>query len=630
MLLYFVVIWQEVIDLDDKNLYQINSEEISDCNFLSSIGSYCNVDNYDIEWEENDTDIEEMSPAEQKSVRAYLKEIGTIELLTLDQEKEVTARMASGDEKARTRLIEANLHLVVSIAKRYVGQGLSFLDLIQEGNSGLIKAADRFDYKKGFKFSTYAPWWIHRAIIKALADQGRMIRFPVYITEIINKMRIVQRDLVLELGRDPTDEELANKLGTNEENIRFINRIDQCPISLDTPIDDENTSLGDVIAFDGEENIEQNVNYELLKKYMDSILGTLSEKQREIIMYYYGLNGAPSLSFEEIGKKKGLTSQQIRDKHRNAINKLRRFPGIGSYALYMDNPDTALERLKKFKKNEKSLDDSPKKKTVQKSRLSLASIRLYKPENSKKSELRKERRSKMVKKSIYMYFKDYTEEQVDFAFSSLDEQIKKVLLMYYGGDLKNPKKLVFEKKEQQRLSTMAYYYRHKMKEFLETNYGPKTDLNKEEVSLVSVPSQEEITPDIEEKSTSQETTLVETLSSQEEIKQDIEVAKRDFQETESLFSQEVNKECLKLNSTPSNVELFQPFNFLDLVVVMLRLGYFNGKEYSIESIANFLDFEQEKVLEILKKFNLYYNGWSNAFFGQMFSTSFGLHLKPHK
>ena len=257
-------------------------------------------------------------------VRMYLKEIGRIPLLTSEQELEYSVRAANGDENAKTILAESNLRLVVSIAKRYVGRGLLFLDLIQEGNIGLMKAVEKFDYDKGFKFSTYATWWIRQAITRALADQARTIRVPVHMVETINKMARIQRQLTLELNREPSEEEISKKMGISIDKVREVMKISQDPVSLETPIGEEDDShLGDFIQDESNMSPEEYATNEILKEEIRNVLLTLQEREQEVLELRFGLKDGTCHTLEEVGKKFNVTRERIRQIEAKALRKLR-------------------------------------------------------------------------------------------------------------------------------------------------------------------------------------------------------------------------------------------------------------------------------------------------------------------
>ena len=279
--------------------------------------------------DETDTDVDiDLSVPEgvalDDPVRMYLKEIGRVPLLTAEEEVDLARRMEAGDESARHRLEEANLRLVVSIAKRYVGRGMMFLDLIQEGNLGLLKAVEKFDYSKGYKFSTYATWWIRQAITRAIADQARTIRIPVHMVETINKYIRVSRQLLQELGRDPTPEEIAHRMGLSVARVREIMKISQEPVSLETPIgEEEDTHLSDFIEDEAAPDPADAASMLLLKEQISEVLTTLAPREAEVLRLRFGLVDGRSRTLEEVGQNFGVTRERIRQIEAKALRKLR-------------------------------------------------------------------------------------------------------------------------------------------------------------------------------------------------------------------------------------------------------------------------------------------------------------------
>ncbi len=276
---------------------------------------------------EEETEIDLTIPegnALDDRVRMYLKEIGKVPLLTAEEEHELAQRMSEGDEDAKKQLSEANLRLVVSIAKRYVGRGMLFLDLIQEGNLGLIKAVEKFDYQKGYKFSTYATWWIRQAITRAIADQARTIRIPVHMVETINKLIRVSRQLLQELGRDPYPEEIAKEMNLSLEKVREIQKIAQEPVSLETPIgEEEDSHLGDFIPDDDAPAPAEAASFSLLKEQLTTVLSTLTPREEKVLRLRFGLDDGRARTLEEVGKEFEVTRERIRQIEAKALRKLR-------------------------------------------------------------------------------------------------------------------------------------------------------------------------------------------------------------------------------------------------------------------------------------------------------------------
>lgn len=280
--------------------------------------------------DEDDIDIEKIDLSVpdgiglEDPVRMYLKEIGKVPLLSAEEEIEYAKRMEQGDEEAEKRLAEANLRLVVSIAKRYVGRGMQFLDLIQEGNLGLIKAVEKFDYRKGYKFSTYATWWIRQAITRAIADQARTIRIPVHMVETINKLVRVQRQLLQELGREPSPEEIAETMDIPVERVREIQKISQEPVSLETPIgEEEDSHLGDFIQDDNVPVPAEAAASTLLKEQLVEVLGTLTDREQKVLRLRFGMDDGRARTLEEVGKEFNVTRERIRQIEAKALRKLR-------------------------------------------------------------------------------------------------------------------------------------------------------------------------------------------------------------------------------------------------------------------------------------------------------------------
>ena len=306
----------EILEQSNVDVMQLPEEPEIDDDIILDDEEEIDVENIDLSAPEG-ISIED-------PVRMYLKEIGKVPLLSADEEIELAQRMEKGDEDAKKKLAEANLRLVVSIAKRYVGRGMLFLDLIQEGNLGLIKAVEKFDYRKGYKFSTYATWWIRQAITRAIADQARTIRIPVHMVETINKLIRVSRQLLQELGREPTPEEIAEEMDMSVDRVREILKISQEPVSLETPIgEEEDSHLGDFIPDDQVPVPADAAAFTLLKEQLVEVLGTLTDREQKVLRLRFGLDDGRARTLEEVGKEFNVTRERIRQIEAKALRKLR-------------------------------------------------------------------------------------------------------------------------------------------------------------------------------------------------------------------------------------------------------------------------------------------------------------------
>ena len=303
---------------DDSELIKMDEEEVEDPEMDAAIAENPSAKEIDPE------SAVSKSVAVDDPVRMYLKEIGKVPLLTADEEVELAKRMEQGDEEAKRKLCEANLRLVVSIAKKYVGRGMLFLDLIQEGNLGLIKAVDKFDWTKGYKFSTYATWWIRQAITRSIADQARTIRIPVHMVETINKLIRISRQLLQEEGREPTPDEIAAEMGITVEKVREIQKIAQEPVSLETPIgEEEDSHLGDFIPDDDAPAPAEAAAFSMLKDQLEEVLSTLTEREQKVLKLRFGLDDGRARTLEEVGKEFDVTRERIRQIEAKALRKLR-------------------------------------------------------------------------------------------------------------------------------------------------------------------------------------------------------------------------------------------------------------------------------------------------------------------
>ncbi|MGM0602342.1 MAG: RNA polymerase sigma factor RpoD [Bacillota bacterium] len=320
--------YEEIMDaLEDIDLDSEDIEKIYDIFNENNINIVSERNEQEAEDEDDDNGLDLSVPQGvgiDDPVRMYLKEIGKVDLLTAEEEVEIAKRMEQGDESAKRELVEANLRLVVSIAKKYVGRGMLFLDLIQEGNMGLMKAVEKFDYTKGYKFSTYATWWIRQAITRSIADQARTIRVPVHMVETINKLIRVSRQLLQEKGREPKPEEIGEEMGISAEKVREIMKIAQEPVSLETPIgEEEDSHLGDFIEDEDSPAPASAASYILLKEQLDGVLDTLTDREKRVLELRFGIEDGRPRTLEEVGKEFGVTRERIRQIEAKALRKLR-------------------------------------------------------------------------------------------------------------------------------------------------------------------------------------------------------------------------------------------------------------------------------------------------------------------
>ncbi|MBQ0018836.1 MAG: RNA polymerase sigma factor RpoD [Clostridiales bacterium] len=336
-----------IVEQREPTSNELDAEELDDLDDVDDLDEFDDADDLielDIDSDEIDEEAEgkktgvfikdtgeiEVSDAAGKNiptddpVRMYFKEIGKVPLLTADEERELAIRIEQGDEEAKKKLCESNLRLVVSIARRYLNRGLSFLDLIQEGNLGLMKAVDKFDYTKGYKFSTYATWWIRQAITRSIADQARTIRIPVHMVETINKLIRISRQLLQEYGREPTSEEIAKEMGISVEKVREIKKISQDPVSLETPIgEEEDSHLGDFIPDEDIPSPVDAASYSMLQKQLREVLDTLSEREKKVLILRFGIEDGRPRTLEEVGREFNVTRERIRQIEAKALRKLR-------------------------------------------------------------------------------------------------------------------------------------------------------------------------------------------------------------------------------------------------------------------------------------------------------------------
>lgn len=568
-----------------------NYEKIFDnTSLILAIDVYCMLNNIEIK-QENIEEVEIIDEFETtNSVSIYLREIGRIPLLSEQQEKELAQKVAQGDSKAKDLFIESNLRLVVSVAKKYLNNGLSFLDLIQEGNLGLIKAVDKYDVNKGYKFSTYATYWIIQAITRAIFNKGRNVRIPVHKYEQINAYKKTVAKLEDKLSRQPTMDEIANEMGISISKANKLYKLQSDTVSIDALVgDDRDTELGYFISASEktpeDEAIDNTLPYYIRKLFEDC---NLNEMEKEILMLRYGFNNRKPMTFEQIGKKYNFTREWIRKIEKKALQKIRNSEHINELAVYIQSSVDSLENIDNRKKASKAnLKDNERTKDK---------------ENDKMSNLR----------TIYQYFENYTRDQVDETLSKLTEEERELVTLRYGDDLDNP---VSAKLTKEQTSKFYGVLIPKMKKLLENpnmKINPRKARKKKFVASITEATLEQI---IEESTPITETFEINEalegnliLEPEEELISDIKNDKA---------SNDITKDdcvkVLKLLRTPTFAEMMNVLSVKEAIIISLKLGYVDEKYFSTEAIAQFLDIEEEEVIDVTKKVLVLYKEKINDF-----------------
>ena len=538
------------------------------------------------------------------SVRTYLREISRRPLLTKEEEVNLARKIAQGDSKARELFIESNLKLVVSIAKKYIGRGLAFLDLIQEGNLGLMTAVDRYDVEKGFKFSTYATHWIRQAITRAIADKGRNVRIPVHIYEKLSIFQKTLTDLERKLNREPTIEEIANEMKLSIPEVTKLYKLRSDTVSINTIIgDDGDTELenfipaSDVtpedIAIDG-----------TLQSQVRRLLQECNLKPREIdiLMLRYGFNDRTPMTLEEVGQKYGLTRERVRQIEAKALMKIRRSKHIKELAVYMQHPDESLANIEEFR---------------EKYRNSKNPYKAYLKDDGRTKEKENDEEMSKALQTIYEYFKDYTREQVDEMLSKLSEDEKALITLRYGEDLDNPVSGKLNKEE-----TNKFYGSlvPKMKRLLANPTGEKRRKPRKPREKNVIPQEVQPTApngDIKKEESIKLQSEIPTASSkieselvEGELVTPVETQMPQVHEESSGENKDITKnDCIKileLLRTPTFTQMMSVLTAKESIIISLKLGYVDGKYFSTESIAQFLGIEEMEVIETTKKVLLLY------------------------
>ena len=556
---------------------------------ISSIEIYCEQNNIEIK-ENPDFSISEVYDKKTNdSLLLYLSEIGKAKLLTKEEEYNLSKRVQQGDEISKNELIEHNLKLVVSIARRYQNRGLSLLDLIQEGNLGLITAAERFDPDRGFKFSTYATWWIRQSIGRAIADTSRNIRIPVHLHEKINFYRATKAKLMNRFNREPTDIEIAKEMNVDVSKIGEYEKLIADTISLNAFVDEaKETEFGDFISSDDEPVEDSMINKLLLDDIMrllDSV--RLSEKEKNIIILRYGLLGQRSHTLEEIGKIYGVTRERIRQIESKVLRRLRNSKEIKEFSIYMDRSGESVESIDVYRKLYRESPYNNK---------NYLSHRNYK---SKGIEIKED--SNMSKKynTIYDQFNNYTKEEVDNAIAKLSSEDKMLLLKRCNGSLENPSSEHLSKEEITKIYGSIF---PKIKRLLANpNSTPRKRKKTVETSLKS--EAQSVSNSKEEKN----------IDENDDVKVPIEKTSKEKEESkDNTFTKEECFKLLELLKSPTFTDMLKEVSIKEAVIISLRLGYIDGKYFSIEKIADFLDISKEEVIESTNKvLSLYKNNFNS-------------------
>lgn len=551
-------------DLDIITKGEINKIFDNDTIILI-IESYCMMNNIKIqEYEEDNKEFEEniinYEGENIDIVKLYLNEISRRKLLTLDEEIKLTKRIKDGDEEAKKIFIESNLRLVVSVARKHLNQGLSFLDLIQEGNIGLMKAVDKFDSSKGYRFSTYATWWIRQGITRAISNKSRNVRIPVYLHRRINKFNKAAKELEMKYGREAKIEEIANELKISVKYAQEIYQYKNDSISINLLVgDDKDNELGNIIS---SKNIgpDEQAMTDLMKFQVKQLLEKCNLKpiEKEVILLRFGFNDTP-MTLGEIGNIYNISRQRVSQIEASALMKLRKYKNITDFAGYMENPKEAINNIEIYRKEYRN------------------SGRITK---SFLKDVRREKEDDNMVKTIYEYFKNYSKEEVDKVLSTLSEESLELIRIRYGDDLTVPvnNKLTEEQRKKFYGSVMA-----QIKRLLENPDIKRRKVQKNEIEEKKIES----------------TSIVENVQT-----------KNNLVETNEEHTSKITKydyiNMIKLFKTSNFKQMISNLGSKESIIISLRMGYIDGKYFSVDAIAEFLDIERDEVSKIIKEVLLNY------------------------
>ena len=551
-------------DLDIITKGEINKIFDNDTIILI-IESYCMMNNIKIQESEEDNEEFEENIINYEGetidiVKLYLNEISRRKLLTLDEEIRLTRRIKNGDEEAKKIFIESNLRLVVSVARKHLNQGLSFLDLIQEGNIGLMKAVDKFDSSKGYRFSTYATWWIRQGITRAISNKSRNVRIPVYLHRRINKFNKVAKELEMKYGREAKIEEIANELKISVKYAQEIYQYKNDSISINLLVgDDKDNELGNIIS---SKNIgpDEQAMTDLMKFQVKQLLEKCNLKpiEKEVILLRFGFNNTP-MTLGEIGNIYNITGERVRQIEASALMKLRKYKNITDFAEYMENPKEAINNIEIYRKKYKNSGSNTK---------------------SFLKDVRREKEDDNMVKTIYEYFKNYSKEEVDKVLSTLSDESLELIRIRYGDDLTVPvnNKLTEEQRKKFYGSVMA-----QIKRLLENPDIKRRKVQKNKIEEKKIES----------------TSIVENVQT-----------KNNLVETNEEHTSKITKDdyinMIKLFKTSNFKQMMSNLGSKESIIISLRMGYIDGKYFSVDAIAEFLDIERDEVSKIIKEVLLNY------------------------
>ena len=533
---------------------------------------------------EEEQNYEDLSKIDTEDVmKRYMIEVNRIPLLTAEEVKQLAIRVAAGDEAARKTFIESNLRLVVKIARKYRNRGISLSDLIQEGSIGLMTAVDCYDVTKGFKFSTYAFWWIRQAITRALANNGKMIRIPVGMYNLLLKYNKVVNNLELQLHRPPTPEEIAEEMQISLSKVAVLQSHKTDAESINKIIDDDGTELEYFIS--SSEDLETDVIDSFLPETIEKLLEEcqLDEREKGVLIKRFGLDGNGEMTLDDVGIIYGISRERTRQIEAAALKKIRRFKKINDFAIYTQHPDQSIKNIQDYRRVYRDADKDHK-----------YYINPVKQRNyiRKTDKTRSSKKMQKKYKTIYDYL-GYPKEEVDAAISRLPEEHIKIVHAIYGGDLDNPKLSTASKYENSRFYSNIVPMLKRL--LIDPNYAPKIRKRKEPLQLEKAEVEKPSNPDI--------------IPSKVELPTNQKVTKED---------------CLKmldLLRTPTFIQMMGTLTAKEAVIISLRLGYIDGKYFSTKSIANFLGMEEQEVIECSKKVLLLYKDNLNSFLDEIINLA---------